>query len=80
MTPRVAAFALGSVPTRLPGRSVPPGSAYLTDEVFLHRVVPVVMAGSSAMVELEECYQRTSYVFGCETCGDVGSSRDASAS
>jgi hypothetical protein len=38
------------------GRIARPG-AYLTDEVFLYRVVGLVASGVDELVELEDCYQ-----------------------
>jgi hypothetical protein len=38
-------------------RRVPPHSGtYLTDEVFLYRVVDVRVTGAGEMAELEDCY------------------------
>lgn len=38
------------------GGQVEPGAAYLTDEVFLYRVVGFVAGEHGGMVELEDCY------------------------
>jgi hypothetical protein len=44
-------------PSAADARHIDGGGAYLTDDVFLYRVVDFVAGASGAMVELEDCYR-----------------------
>lgn len=50
-------YAPRRLPARSPGRIIDTVGAYLTDEVFLYRVVRLVAVGRDRMVELEDCYR-----------------------
>ena len=48
--------AVGPVPADAPAERIDESSVYLTDEVFLYRVVGLAANGVGQMVELEDCY------------------------
>lgn len=51
---RLATYGPG--PAGAVSRPTAPAGAYLTDGVFLYRVVDLVASGVGEMVELEDCY------------------------
>jgi len=52
----ISALTSLSGPRNLPRNAVDTPGVYLTDEVFLYRVVSRVGSGEDEMLELEDCY------------------------